>query len=63
MTVTTFEVTMLGTVELSVTWSLNSQTPTVPRAPVDTVGVEVVVHANELPKLLKLLDPGASNNH
>lgn len=63
MTVATFEVTTLGTDELSVTWSLNSQAPAVFRVPVDTLGREVVVQANELPKLLKLLDPGALNNH
>jgi hypothetical protein len=62
VTVTAFEATVLGTVEPSVTWSSNSQTPTAERVPVGMVGREEVVHENELPRGMKLL-PGASTSH
>jgi hypothetical protein len=55
--VTTFEVTVTGVSELSVTSNSNDQMPVVNRVSVPDMGPRA--HANEGPKSLKLEAPGA----
>jgi hypothetical protein len=49
-TVTTFEVTVCGVPELSVTSSSNDHVPVTVSVPVDMVGRLLVVQLNELPR-------------
>jgi hypothetical protein len=61
VTATGVEVTVSDA--LSVTWSSKDQTPVVAREPVDTVGLDEVVHENELPKSSKFPPAEASSSH
>ena len=50
VTVTAFEVAVMGDGEPSVTWSSNDHVPAVARAPVDAVGVSTALQPNGSPR-------------
>jgi hypothetical protein len=63
VTVAVLEVAVTGVPELSVTCNSKDQVPTVVSVPVEVVGRLPAVQANEVPKLLKLVAPGAFCSH
>ena len=62
-TVAAFDATMTGLEALSVTCSLKCHVPGADRMPVDTVGFVAHPDANEVPRLLYEVAPGASWSH
>jgi hypothetical protein len=61
VTVAGADATMTGVLELSVTWSSNDHVPTVVKVPVEMDADDV--HAEEPPRLVNAVAPGAFSSH